>query len=265
MKKILSLLVVALLFSCAGNETEKKEKNVNVVPEEVKYQIENYSTRYHLFNDNTKPSCNIHFSLPRLTSGIEEASADFVRKAIFASFFSDENGGKLLQERFKLESELLLGEYKELEKDFDDANEDIAASFNWTHELSADFFEIGKRYITIRVTKFQNTGGAHPNLKTFYTTIDLQNKRILTPDVVFDLTMKPKIISKILEKMKGNFDTPEEFEMNVWKENVRLTNNFYLKDSTLVMYYNSHEVGPQSMGPVELYFSMNELSDVLKK
>ncbi len=260
-----SLFFISLLILVSSCKTNSKKETEQINPEKIQYQIEKYSSKYHLFNQTEKPHCYVYLTVPRITAGLEKKQLEFIRSSLYEAFFAKNNGGILLQDRFKIEAEELIKDYKDLENDFSESDESISASFNWSFEHSAEFFEIGTDYLTFRVTKYQHTGGAHPNMTTQYFTLDLKKRKKLTKDLTFKAENNTTLETKILERIKQQFDTEEEFEMNIWKEQIKVTDNFYLKDSNLVFYYNPYEIGPHSLGPVEVSFSTNELNEHLKR
>ncbi|MEZ4937548.1 MAG: DUF4163 domain-containing protein [Crocinitomicaceae bacterium] len=110
------------------------------------------------------------------------------------------------------------------------------------------------------LTVYSYTGGAHGNATTILRTYDvITGARLSLVDMFEDTLMLQKKMNEVFQSTM-----PEEIKSNVSVDEIPLTSNVQLGKDTLIFYFNAYEIGPYSMGPVELKIATKDLKGNLK-
>jgi len=119
--------------------------------------------------------------------------------------------------------------------------------------------------MSISVTYYHFTGGAHGNYYKETVNFDLLNeKELLLPDLFTGSdTYKQVLTDEILKQM--NEDTEYLFPEAIRDFKASDDLNFYLTDEGLVFYFNPYEIAPYARGIVEYLIPYGSLTDVLNK
>ncbi len=111
------------------------------------------------------------------------------------------------------------------------------------------------------------TGGAHGNHQTQYVNMNLRTGQILTLDHIFSEGYK-KPLSEALERAaRRTFKIPADQALTevLTVEILQPTENFVLTNKGILFSYPPYELGPYSLGQVDLFVPFEEVKGYQKK
>jgi hypothetical protein len=157
-----------------------------------------------------------------------------------------------LGEKYKTVNDLLHS--IDTKKDFDyvDAQYGMGIVSNETNVLS------------IGVSYWANTGGAHPNGCMFYLNFNTQTgdtivlKDILLPEAKLNLTLLAQ--KKFVEANGAIKENGWFYDEGIFK----LTDNFAITKGGLLFEYQEYEAGPYAMGMPQFFIPNKELAGIIK-
>ena len=128
----------------------------------------------------------------------------------------------------------------------------------WEAQIDGEVIFQSEEIISISMTSYINTGGAHGNLHiTFLNFNPLNGKRIPNGNLFHNIeAFKPiakKYFYENIEDLNVLFK-PEQFELPV---------NFGYSLDGFVLLYNVYEIAPYSSGVIDFIIPFDELTDVL--
>ena len=165
--------------------------------------------------------------------------------------------------------------------------EEFKQSIAWFDELQTDssyFLEFGaemqftfetgfqveynsKEFISIALSHYQFTGGAHGNYFALGYNILMKDGSVLTlKDIIkddsFDL-LAFECEQAILEKYEAN----SLIEAGLFEDEIEILNDqdFYIKPGVLVLQFDPYEIGPWVMGEVTAEIPFEKIKDILKE
>ncbi|MCB0477020.1 MAG: DUF4163 domain-containing protein [Crocinitomicaceae bacterium] len=268
MKKIISaLLLSALLVSCNSNEnsgeTDSKPPHADV--EWHKVELDS-AVREHL------PIPEIEsYSLNKTVQQNGDLLAEFDIKS--QTLKKDTLGLQIINLEV---NEWLRSNFYINKEDYKEKNLDsLIARYEAFLKAEAEMMSLGSNFeihanasvvfnknglMNYDLSVYSYTGGAHGNANTILRTYDIVSGKRLELTDMFQDTVSLK--SKMNEVF--NATMPDEIKSDIYVDEIPLTNNIQLAKDTLLFYFNAYEIGPYSMGPVELKIATKDLKDNLK-
>ncbi|WP_373492937.1 PdaC/SigV domain-containing protein [Aquiflexum sp.] len=145
---------------------------------------------------------------------------------------------------------------------------DFESTQDWEIKLDAKVTYENEKIISIVFETYSFTGGAHPNSFRQYLNFDKQkNTKIDNNSMIID---EQKLLemteSKFREIHQVKKDIPlKETEMFFLDENDEffLPSSIGFENDSLVLFYNSYEIGPYVMGTTEIKFAKSELIGIV--
>ncbi|AGA76306.1 DUF3298 and DUF4163 domain-containing protein [Echinicola vietnamensis] len=153
-------------------------------------------------------------------------------------------------------------------EDFEEFSETYSSgSMPWFLETKATVTFKGPQALSLVFTNSSFTGGAHPNHTVMFLNFDLKNQQLLKNEaIVLDQ-------ARLLEKTEKAF---REFHEVAPAMSLEEDGRFFLQDGkfflpaamgyekdSLVLMYNSYEIGPYSMGQTELHLPLKDLDGIV--
>ena len=231
-KKICTkLCLIFLLLSCKG---------------EIKLSFSEISPT---IIDNTIVEVNIPEAI-----GIEETANSInskIHKQVIESLHLGDTGemyASSIEECIILFNE----EFNAFKLDFPETNE------IWEAQIDGDVIFISSEIVSIAITTYKNTGGAHGNLNISILNFDTQSgKKISNEDLFTDFKQFQNIA-------QTQFDRKFK-EQDLFFENspFQLSNNIGYTQEGILLLYNTYEIAPYSSGTIELTIPFNLLKSVL--
>lgn len=115
-------------------------------------------------------------------------------------------------------------------------------------------------FLTYQLSVYSYTGGAHGNGIVDFRNYDIvSGKRLELVDIFADTIKLKEIINE-----QFNTVMSPEIKENIYVDEIPLTNNIKLDSDSMLFFFNSYEIGPYSMGPVELKIANKDLNSLLK-
>ena len=143
---------------------------------------------------------------------------------------------------------------------------DIGASFNWESLSETKVVHNDNFLLSLQVSRYQFTGGAHGFTSTELRVLDLKNGiRVKLADI-FQANYKATLAKIIEQKVRTYFkiaDNESLEEGGMLVASIEPTENFYLTDKGIGFIYNPYEIAAYSYGTVEIYMTYEELDKIL--
>ncbi len=111
------------------------------------------------------------------------------------------------------------------------------------------------------------TGGAHGNYGAGYTSFNLVEKKKLKLDDVLIKTGKAHLPSLLKKYFRKNYNFRANAslkEAELFEEKIEPNNNFYFTGKGTGFYYSPYEIGPYSMGEINIFIPFTELNNFLQ-
>lgn len=162
------------------------------------------------------------------------------------------------------ESIILSDAIKKFKADYLDFKAEFEGStFIWEATFDGEIIYQTKDIISVALSSYMNTGGAHGN-----TTISLLNFNPQTGStyVLKDLIKDEKEFTKLVEVYfieELQLKTDSEFEGFFFGEDFRLPENISFNDEGLLILYNAYEIASFDQGITEFTIPLDKISHLL--
>lgn len=139
-------------------------------------------------------------------------------------------------------------------------SETIGFATNWEISAGASVVYNHNGLMTYELSTYSYTGGAHGNGMIEYRNYDIvSGRRIEIGEMFSDTTALKKILNE-----QFNATMSADIKEGIYVDEIPLTSNIRLASDSLSFYFNSYEIGPYAMGPVDLRISLKDLNSILK-
>lgn len=129
----------------------------------------------------------------------------------------------------------------------------------WESQIDGEVTYQSNTIITIAITNYQNTGGAHGILTVTLLNFDAQTGVLLKNDDLFS------DISSFKTLAKDYFvkEISDKKEMYFEPDNFVLPKNIGYNEEGLILLYNSYEIAPYSTGLTDIYIPFEKVNYLL--
>lgn len=129
----------------------------------------------------------------------------------------------------------------------------------WESQIDGEITYQSHAIVTIAITNYQNTGGAHGSLTISLLNFDAQTGVLLKNVDLFNDMTSFKTLAK------GYFvnEISDKKEMYFEPENFILPKNIGYNDEGLILLYNAYEIAPYSTGLTDVYIPFEKVSHLL--
>lgn len=140
----------------------------------------------------------------------------------------------------------------------------------WQAEQGYSLYRPDPNVITVALTFWAYTGGAHGYGSTSCTLVDLRTGKTVTPDGVFgpDTPWLKEVVAIVGADLKKQFvDNPgfeDALQPNKLTKTVNTSGHFCWQADKLQIYFNQYEVGPYSAGPYTVDIPYSRLKPLLR-
>lgn len=211
--------------------------------------------------DQSGESCAEHDVLfPLFGSG-----DDFLLGALINTFISDLMAQPVIGEDALPDVEDVIDNYNSVFLEYVKDSEENLTGWDWKRELSID--HLSEKYLSLK--QFENTymGGTRENEQITYYVVDLDTGEVNLTDIIKDehknelleIAEQQFRIQKGISNSTGLYSAGYSFKNGKFS----LPDNFSVRSTGLIFYYNSNEIAPYSYGPTTLYLDYNKIKDVL--
>jgi hypothetical protein len=141
------------------------------------------------------------------------------------------------------------------------------ASFDWQKKFTAEVLYNDNYILSIRLTKYAYTGGAHGVSIQNNLVFDLRkNAKVYLGDLFYD-GFEPRLnalIDKKLRKLNGLNKSEKLKEAGFLIDEIEYNDNYFINNDGIVFYYNVYEIAPYASGPLEIFIPFYEIRGLLK-
>jgi len=144
-------------------------------------------------------------------------------------------------------------EYKSFKADFPES------PVVWEAQIDGEVTYQSDAIISLAITNYQNTGGAHGNVVINFLNFDaltgdsISNSDLFSDFSAFESLAKDHFYKEISDKKEDYFEP----------DNFILPANMGLNDEGLILLYNTYEIAPYSSGITEIHISFSEIETIL--
>ncbi|HEX9251657.1 MAG TPA: DUF3298 and DUF4163 domain-containing protein [Ignavibacteriaceae bacterium] len=145
--------------------------------------------------------------------------------------------------------------------------EDFSSEMQYTFETGFQTEFNSKNFISIVLSHYQFTGGAHGNYFALGYNINLKDGKVLSlKDIIredsFDL-LTYECEQAILEKFEAN----SLIDAGLFEDEIEILEDqdFYIMPGMLVLQFDPYEIGPWSMGEITAEIPFEKIKDILKE
>lgn len=271
---ISAMIVATMFFAC--NNTPKNTSTEECRQEESK-QEESYNMEFEPYivkevvpidpRDKNSPALDISISL-MLAKNANPQVAEKMNRSI--AYLALGHEGMTPQEATVATQDIIKKEYMALRNDY--INEKAADYpshwLNQYYHVESEVLEGKKNTVCYKSTCDIFSGGAHPYCHTNISNFDQRTGEEITLDDLFTENYENELTSMLVRRLmeiNGATSIEELQEMGYLSiADMFITNNFYLKQDSIVFLYNQYEIAPYALGQSLIGFSYKELKDLLK-
>ncbi|MCR8667070.1 DUF3298 and DUF4163 domain-containing protein [Aestuariibaculum sp. M13] len=143
-------------------------------------------------------------------------------------------------------------EYNDFAKDFPES------TFPWEAQIDGEVIFQSPELISISITSYTNTGGAHGNVLISFLNLDARTGNRIANEELFNNEKDFETIAKTY------FDKSIEDKNTLFEpENFQLAQNIGFSEEGLIMLYNTYEIAPYSAGIIEYTIPAEEVNSLL--
>ncbi|WP_223032480.1 DUF3298 and DUF4163 domain-containing protein [Hanstruepera marina] len=144
-------------------------------------------------------------------------------------------------------------EYENFKTDFPES------AIEWDAQIDGEVMYHSEVVISIALTAYQNTGGAHGILNISFLNFDVETGKLISNENLFsDFSAFKEFAKEYFKKeIAGNEDQyfePEKFTMPA---------NIGFDDEGVFLLYNTYEIAPYSTGLTEIHIPFDQVSILL--
>ncbi|NEX13560.1 MAG: DUF3298/DUF4163 domain-containing protein [Prosthecochloris sp.] len=153
--------------------------------------------------------------------------------------------------------------------EYDSLRKDFPVSWPYQFELTGSVFLNKEALLTVDLSYYAYTGGAHGNSHTEYFVFDTRTGIRLGLNDVFKQGFEERLnrlIDTRYRQMKGLSPTDRlDGEKGMLFENfIHFNDNFALTEEGVSFFYNNYEITAYAFGPTKIDLSYSDLSGILK-
>jgi len=148
--------------------------------------------------------------------------------------------------------------YKSFKNDF------AESALVWEATFDGEVTHNSENIISLAVSSYSNTGGAHGNTNVTFYNFDKAASKLV--DVNTIITDKDAFKTLAEQYFKDNVNRDDEFsyEDYFFGEGFQLPANIGFNEEGLILFYNTYEIAPYAMGITEFTIPYSELDTVLE-
>lgn len=231
-KSFFSVLLSIILFSC----------------------VEDNKVAFSEINLTTPENKIVEINIPEATG--DKTIAQSINKSVLNVVNSNLRIGDL-EERENLTTKELINQFN---KEYESFKTDFPESvIEWDSQIDGQVMYHSASVISIVITSYQNTGGAHGQLNITFLNFDVETGKALKNDELFaDMSGFKQLAEEYF-----NEEIADKKDMYFQPDNFTLPANIGFDDAGLFLLYNSYEIAPYSTGLTEIHIPYEEVGMML--
>ena len=149
--------------------------------------------------------------------------------------------------------------------EFEEAYQEFNELMGYDSESGMSVVLNDGKWLTIMISSFSYTGGSHGNYGTSYLSLDVENRKRMYLDDIFETGYETVIIPMLEKKVREHFEMEPDTPLNefLFEDKIAATENFGLLEGGIMFDYPPYELASYAAGEIELFFTYEELADVL--
>jgi len=137
---------------------------------------------------------------------------------------------------------------------------------HWTIEINGEQASATQNTMTIILSQYAYTGGAHPNSFETYLNFNKETGQLIQiEDFVAD---KKLLLTVVEQQFREAYDLTADQDLTtagLFENQLVLPQNFAITKEGLLLFYNTYEIAPYAAGPYTVRIPWTRLEDVLKE
>lgn len=143
-------------------------------------------------------------------------------------------------------------EYNNFAKDFPES------TFPWEAQIDGEVIFESPQVISISITSYTNTGGAHGNVYVTFLNFDAETGNRLKNENLFKNKEEFETIAKTY------FNTSIDDKNILFEpETFKIAENIAFSEDGIILLYNTYEIAPYSAGIIEFIIPADKINDYL--
>jgi hypothetical protein len=270
---LLSTVLMAVHAGCSGCKKSASEASIEITFDSI---TENVTC--HLFNDTTKPYCNLQITFIYPVGCADTSLLKPIQSIFIAGCFGTGLSDATPEEAVCIYRDRYIENYRQFECD----NEGDESSYSFAEHIdeehsSFSYYEISRNDIffnqsgilSFSVSSENYTGGAHGAHGFNGYNIDLNTGRLLGESDIFCENCSEEIATAIVQKIAAANGLSDVKELeNIGYTDIREivpNGNFLVNDKGITYIFNEYEIAPYVMGRTEVFLPYNEISLYINK
>lgn len=216
--------------------------------------VEDKKVVFNEINLTTTENKIVEINIPEATG--DKTIAQSINKSVLNVVNSNLRIGDLEESESLTTKELINlfnEEYESFKTDFPES------AIEWDSQIDGQVMYHSASVISIVITSYQNTGGAHGQLNITFLNFDVETGKALKNAELF--ADMPGF--KQLAKEYFNEEIADKKDMYFEPDNFTLPANIGFDDDGLFLIYNSYEIAPYSTGLTEIHIPYEEVGMML--
>ncbi len=138
------------------------------------------------------------------------------------------------------------------------------AVLSWEDYATGHFTGEYEGIISYRASKYTYTGGAHGMTVETMMNFDKTTGALLKESDIFKEGYEKDLSEMLTAHLPEAFENPEDAGMLFQKE-ISPNGNFSVSEKGITYTFNQYEIGPYSLGIIEVTIPWNEIDNIIKK
>lgn len=123
------------------------------------------------------------------------------------------------------------------------------------------------KYIVYKIEEYEDNGGAHPVYANEFLNYDLKQNKVLGFNDIFaqgnDALILDVIKATLCDMYYARSLAELQEKAGIFTDQIFVSHNIYISDSSIVFYYNPYEIAPWAVGPVSVSIPTYNLDQFL--
>jgi len=262
------LLTGTTLFSCGGKKQDESKKLTfdSILVKETS----------HLFNDASKPGCELNINFAYITKASGKALQDSVNNTLLATCFGNEYVGKDPKAAVRAFKAAYVKGYKNdveqfyLEDKKNNPGDELNhAWYNYSKSIESKSIFNKDGVLVCKIDTYDYTGGAHGNYASLFLNFDLLTGKQIHLKDLFNEGYEEELTRLLLAELEKSNKVTTEAELEeigyFITEPLSPTENFYLNEDGISFFYNVYEIAPYVMGTTTIKLSFQAVESLMKE
>lgn len=244
--------------------TEKGEKST------VEDKFVTKTSDFTCFLDSSEqnsPKFENHISIKILKSENKERESKINNSILYAAFGYENVTPEQAIDSFVAKSQQ---EYLDLRPDYLNEKQITENSgwLNFSYQLETDAEYGRNNVINYKIFCTYYTGGAHPTTSYTYMNFDPKTGEEIKLSDIFKENSEEYLTNRLTDALANKIGASSRKEIKekgyLIFNDIYPTENFILKNDSIIFFYNAYDIAPYALGCTALGFTYEELKDIMK-